>query len=133
MKIPLFSSAPFLGRTRRSLLGPDGMPCVLWRPQALDCRVLIPPETCKGLTPIPPTLGFEPQTLASDVLCCCVMRLVVNIMILFVITSYHRIVYDIMSYHIICKYIVLDYSDISAPRPLGTVARPMGNTWAFLA
>ena len=25
--------------------GPDGMPCVvLWRPQALDCRVLIPPE-----------------------------------------------------------------------------------------
>ena len=31
--------------TRRSLFGPDGMPCVvLWRPEALDCRVLIPPE-----------------------------------------------------------------------------------------
>ena len=28
--------------TRRSLFGPDGMPCeVLWRPEALDCRLLI--------------------------------------------------------------------------------------------
>ena len=32
--------------TRRSLFGPDGMPCVvLWRPEALDCRAPIPPET----------------------------------------------------------------------------------------
>ena len=27
--------------TRRSRFGPDGMPCVvLWRPEALDCRML---------------------------------------------------------------------------------------------
>ena len=32
--------------TRRSLLAPDGMPRVaLRRPEALDCRALIPPET----------------------------------------------------------------------------------------
>ena len=31
--------------TRRDLFGPDGMPCVvLWRAEALDCRVLIPSE-----------------------------------------------------------------------------------------
>ena len=49
--------------TRRSLFGPDGMPCVvLWRPEALDCRVLIPPEAWNGLTRNPPSLGFEPRT-----------------------------------------------------------------------
>ena len=38
-------------------------PCVvLWRPEALDCRVLIPPEAWNGLTPNPPSLGFEPRT-----------------------------------------------------------------------
>ena len=32
--------------TRRSRFDPDGMSCVvLWRPEALDCRALIPPET----------------------------------------------------------------------------------------
>ena len=41
----------FLILTQRSLFGPDGMPCVvLWRPEALDCRALIPPETCKPVT-----------------------------------------------------------------------------------
>ena len=31
------------GGTQRSLFGPDGMPCmVLWRPEALDRRVLFP-------------------------------------------------------------------------------------------
>lgn len=29
----------------------DDMPCVvLWRPDAIDCRVLIPPETWNGFT-----------------------------------------------------------------------------------
>ena len=42
---------------------PDGGPCVvLWRPDSLDCRVLIRPETWSGLTRNPPSLGFEPQT-----------------------------------------------------------------------
>ena len=32
------------------LLGPDGMPCtVLWRPEALDCRVLIPSEAWNNI------------------------------------------------------------------------------------
>ena len=35
---------------------------VLWRPEARDCRALIPSETCNGLTRKPPSLGFEPQT-----------------------------------------------------------------------
>ena len=35
---------------------------VLWRPEALDSRVLIPPEAWSGLTRNPPSLGFEPQT-----------------------------------------------------------------------
>ena len=50
--------------TRRSLLWSEwSMHCVvLWRPEALDCRVLIPPETWSGLTRNPPSLGFEPQT-----------------------------------------------------------------------
>ena len=31
---------------RGSLFCPDGMPyIVLWRPEALDCRVPVPPET----------------------------------------------------------------------------------------
>ena len=43
--------------------GPDGMPCgVLWRLEALDCSVLIPPETWNGLTCNLPCVGFEPQT-----------------------------------------------------------------------
>ena len=34
---------------RRSHFGPDGMPCVvLWRPEALDCRMPTPPETWNG-------------------------------------------------------------------------------------
>ena len=49
--------------TRRRLFGPDGTPyVVLWRPEALDCRVDIPPETFSGLDRKPPSLGFEPQT-----------------------------------------------------------------------
>ena len=41
----------------------DGMPrVVFWRPEALDCRVLIPPEAGNGLTRNPPSLGIEPQT-----------------------------------------------------------------------
>lgn len=46
-----------------SFFGPDGMPCaVLRRPEALDCRVRVPPETWSGLTRNPPCLGSEPQT-----------------------------------------------------------------------
>ena len=38
-------------------------PCVvLWRPEALACRALIPPEACTGFTPYTPSLGFEPET-----------------------------------------------------------------------
>ena len=38
-------------------------PCaVFWRPEALDGRVLIPPEAWSGLIPDPPCLGLEPQT-----------------------------------------------------------------------
>ena len=49
--------------TRRSLFDSDGMPrVVLWRPEALDCRLLIPQEACNGPTPNPPSLGFEPET-----------------------------------------------------------------------
>ena len=45
------------------LLGLDGRPCVvIWRPEALDCRVPIPPEAWHWLTRSPPGLGFEPQT-----------------------------------------------------------------------
>ena len=41
----------FVCLTRRSLLAPDGFPCVvLWRPEALDCRVLFPPEAWNGST-----------------------------------------------------------------------------------
>ena len=48
---------------RRSLLGPDGTPCVvLWRPEALDSSVLNPPEAWSGLTRNPPSLRFEPRT-----------------------------------------------------------------------
>ena len=37
------------------LFGLDGMPCVvLWKPEALDCRVPIPPETWHGFTRNPP-------------------------------------------------------------------------------
>ena len=40
--------------TRRSLFGPDGMPCVvLWGLEALDCKVLISPETWNGFTRSP--------------------------------------------------------------------------------
>ena len=41
-----------------------GMPCaVLWRPGALDCRVLIPPEAWNGLTRTPPPhVGIESRT-----------------------------------------------------------------------
>ena len=35
---------------------------VLWRPEALDCGVLIPAETWSWLTRNPPSLGFEPRT-----------------------------------------------------------------------
>ena len=46
-----------------AVCGPDRMPCVvLWRPEALDCRVLVPPEAWNGLTPNLPSLGFEPRT-----------------------------------------------------------------------
>ena len=44
--------------------GPDGLPCVvLWRPQAQNCRVLIPPETWNRFTRNPPSfrLGFNHQ------------------------------------------------------------------------
>ena len=38
-------------------------PCVvLWRPEALDCRVLIPPEAWNWLTRNPPSLGFKTET-----------------------------------------------------------------------
>ena len=56
--------APLFVLTRRSLLDPDELPCVvLWRPEALDCRVLIPPEAWSWLTPYPPSLGIEPRNL----------------------------------------------------------------------
>ena len=49
--------------TWRSLLSPDGMPCVvLWRPAARDGRVPITPETWNGLSRDPPSLGVEAQT-----------------------------------------------------------------------
>ena len=35
---------------------------VLWRPEALDCRALIPPETRNGSARNPPSLGCEPRT-----------------------------------------------------------------------
>jgi len=39
-------------------------PCeLLWRPEALDCRVRIPPEASNGLTPKPPSLGLKPRNL----------------------------------------------------------------------
>jgi len=39
------------------------LPCmVLWGPEALHCRELIPPEAWNGLTPNPPSVGFEPRT-----------------------------------------------------------------------
>ena len=38
-------------------------PCVvLWRPEALDCRVLIPPDLWSRLIRNPPSLGLEPRT-----------------------------------------------------------------------
>ena len=38
-------------------------PCVvLWRPEALDCRVPIPPEAWSWLTRNPPSVGLEPRT-----------------------------------------------------------------------
>ena len=44
---------------------PDGMPrMMLWRPDALDCGMLIHPEACNGLTPNPPSLNPRPP--ASD-------------------------------------------------------------------
>ena len=43
--------------TRRSYFVRMELPCVmLWRPEALDCRMLIPPEAWNGLTPNPPSL-----------------------------------------------------------------------------
>ena len=49
--------------TRINLFGPGGMPCVvLWRPEALDCRVLLPSETLTWLTRNPPSLRFKPRT-----------------------------------------------------------------------
>ena len=45
--------------TRNNMFGPDGMPCViLWRLEALDCRVLVPPETWSEPTRNPPSVGF---------------------------------------------------------------------------
>ena len=41
--------------TRRSLSG-LAENALLWRPEALDCRVRVPPEACNGLTPNPPSL-----------------------------------------------------------------------------
>ena len=39
------------------------LPCVvLWRREALDCRVLLPPEAWNLLTHNPPSLRFEAQT-----------------------------------------------------------------------
>ena len=44
-------------------LGLMELPCVmLWRPEARDCRVTIPPEAWNWLTRNPPSLGFEPRT-----------------------------------------------------------------------
>ena len=38
-------------------------PCVvLWRPEALHCRVLTPTEAWSWLTRIPPSVGLEPRT-----------------------------------------------------------------------
>jgi hypothetical protein len=48
--------------TRRSLLVQKESACVvLWRPEALDCRMSIPPEAWTGLAPHPLSLGFEPR------------------------------------------------------------------------
>ena len=53
---------------RRALYnGPDGMPCVaLWRPEALDCRELIPPEAGNGFARNPCLARIEPRTSASE-------------------------------------------------------------------
>ena len=46
---------------------PDGVPCaVLWRSEALDCRVLIPPEIWNGSTREPPS---ELSVCAAFFLC----------------------------------------------------------------
>jgi len=43
-------------------------PCVvLWRPEALDCRVLIPPEAWSWLSRNPPSVGLEPGPPASEI------------------------------------------------------------------
>ena len=48
------------------------MSCVLlWRPEALDCKVLIPPEACSGLTPNLPTnmldfRGFYSSSILNE-------------------------------------------------------------------
>ena len=54
----------FFVLTRRRLFAvPMEFTCVmLWRPEALDCRVLIPPGAWNWLTRKLPSLGFEPQT-----------------------------------------------------------------------
>ena len=60
---PLRTSFLFVFVTRRSLLVLTEFPCVvLWRPEALDCRVLIPPEAWSWLTRNPPSVGLEPRT-----------------------------------------------------------------------
>ena len=53
----------------KSFVVPDGMPCVvLWRPEALDCRVLIPPETWDGHTVQGqlPVWDLSPRPRASE-------------------------------------------------------------------
>ena len=53
-----------IGGLPSSFLGPDGMLCVvLWRPEALDCRVLITPETRNGFTQNPPNGIRTPKLL----------------------------------------------------------------------
>ena len=56
----------FVCLARRSLFGPGGMPCVVpWKPEALDCSVLIPLEAWNRFDRNPPSVGLEPQTTCS--------------------------------------------------------------------
>ena len=59
----MFSACTLFSGLGVVVFGPDVMPCiVLWRPEALDCRVPIPPETWNGLIRYLPSVGSEPQT-----------------------------------------------------------------------
>ena len=50
--------------SEESFFGPDGISLrgVLWRPEALHCRVLIPPEAWNCLARDPLSLGGEPRS-----------------------------------------------------------------------